>query len=855
MAGMVRVLACLCLMAALAHCQTLSACENSQISVTTVELDSPVQQLVFATVNKQEIYALTHEGHVWFSYNGGSSWEDKTSELEGWEDDSLSFDGRSHGVMRIIPSSGVDHLVYFQGHGYVFWVTRDGEDYKQYTTGDYEAKGDVIVSLLPNPFDPNYVIRGVRDSSCDLTEDTCFYRYDVSAQQGAAGTWTTRDTYIGVFFYGGSFVPDLAWGGYEDQIYYTTVDESLKHGNQLANRHISDYSLVVASDFGASTDNTGGDEFCTFLFVDPILYVGKYDEGDARIDAYLSADFGETFVEMVFRDNEGNHIDGYSFFIMPSTDQGVSFVTIQETTALPYGDLYSASTVTADYYRSLSNNRIDQGHGADFFMMPVLDGIFAANAYNVSAFEEGGSTELESFVKSTFTYNKGGIWHGVIPPDDLFCPTDDPFCTLNLFMMADRATVTPMMADENAVGLILAQGNEGYYRQDPTESLFLYLSRNGGVTWDRILEGSYEYAMASHGSLFVAAENSRANNTLFYSWNQGVEFDGCIFSSENVFIESIVYPEPSPTTLDFLFLGADEGHEAGYIYYVDFYDNAPAPCVESQMEEFSPTIGSGCLLGARTEFTRRQRDAECWNNVPLEREEVTDVCMCFRNDYVCDGDCFVEEHFGHATICSNICTGTPDDPQVEPEDCEGEWLRTQGYRKVEGDICAGGMDLDPIWVPCSDSPATVAPSPSASPVNTDAPSPSPPVDGSALPSPSPSPGPAADPDDEGQPWVAISAGIILCLLILIVALLIVLVCLFKTSPKMRALMSKVLPARFTGGSEDDEMYQVMGKGGESLLDDDFYNEPDANVMQPMTPTGESEFSALPIIDDADELDF
>lgn len=67
-------------------------------------------------------------------------------------------------------------------------------------------------------------------------------------------------------------------------------------------------------------------------------------------------------------------------------------------------------------------------------------------------------------------------------------------------------------------------------------------------------------------------------------------------------------------------------------------------------------------------------------------------------------------------------------------------------------------------------------------------------------------------------------------------------------------MAKVLPARLTGGSEEDEMYQVMGKGGESLLDDDFYNEPDANVMQPMTPVqGGSDFSALPVIDEADSV--
>ena len=43
-----------------------------------------------------------------------------------------------------------------------------------------------------------------------------------------------------------------------------------------------------------------------------------------------------------------------------------------------------------------------------------------------------------------------------------------------------------------------------------------------------------------------------------------------------------------------------------------------------------------------------------------------------------------------------------DTPDVlkPPADCKGFYMKTQGYRKVSGDYCMGGVELAPIRTEC-----------------------------------------------------------------------------------------------------------------------------------------------------------
>merc|ERR1712023_447048 len=112
-------------------------------------------------------------------------------------------------------------------------------------------------------------------------------------------------------------------------------------------------------------------------------------------------------------------------------------------------------------------------------------------------------------------------------------------------------------------------------------------------------------------------------------------------------------------------------------------------------------MGSQCYRGQRVQYMRRRQDAECYNGIEFEDGEVTERCSCVQEDYECDGECWYREPT--TTICLNKCVGSDKDPEVEPEQCEGTWTKTRGYRLVPGNQCnpQTGVNLLPVELECS----------------------------------------------------------------------------------------------------------------------------------------------------------
>ena len=61
----------------------------------------------------------------------------------------------------------------------------------------------------------------------------------------------------------------------------------------------------------------------------------------------------------------------------------------------------------------------------------------------------------------------------------------------------------------------------------------LYISRDGGITWDETLAGSWGVNVADHGGLMVAARDyhQQRSTVLMYSCNEGYSWSSFTFSS------------------------------------------------------------------------------------------------------------------------------------------------------------------------------------------------------------------------------------------------------------------------------------------------------------------------------------
>ncbi len=86
-----------------------------------------------------------------------------------------------------------------------------------------------------------------------------------------------------------------------------------------------------------------------------------------------------------------------------------------------------------------------------------------------------------------------------------------------------RGDVSPLL-------ISLSPGNTG---EELAENPDLYISRDGGITWEETLAGSWGVTMADHGGLLVAASDYHADpsSTIMYSCNEGVSWQSYDFSN------------------------------------------------------------------------------------------------------------------------------------------------------------------------------------------------------------------------------------------------------------------------------------------------------------------------------------
>jgi len=105
-----------------------------------------------------------------------------------------------------------------------------------------------------------------------------------------------------------------------------------------------------------------------------------------------------------------------------------------------------------------------------------------------------------------------------------------------------------------------------------------------------------------------------------------------------------------------------------------------------------------CHLGRHTTYTRRKREAECYNPANYQPLVSSVNCPCIREDYECDA-CYELASNGS---CINVCDSF--DPNSVPENCNGFYYITKGYQQVPGDTCdpnaQGALNLMPIKTAC-----------------------------------------------------------------------------------------------------------------------------------------------------------
>lgn len=364
-------------------------------------------------------------------------------------------------------------------------------------------------------------------------------------------------------------------------------------------------------------------------------------------------------------------------------------------------------------------------------------------AEGAKATNRGSLERLEAFnqkIKTYITHNKGATWELIRAPEadmrgqSFNCFSEDG-CSLHLHMYTNNDQMyAPPYSQESAVGIVMAVGSLGErldFERGARKGTFL--SRDGGLEWSEIAKIPLIYEFGDHGGLLVASPNTASTTQVRYSWNEGKTWTKLKVSDTPIFIDNIII-EPKSTAQQFVIYGshdnsteeAVEGADAPYhsrvtgddvMITLDFSGLHEPRCKgvdkpgtdDSDFELWSPhddgRHGSSnkCFLGQQVTYIRRKQDVECFNGEDFERQTMRVPCLCTEADYECD--------MNYAKNKGGKCEALPDplnkygEQQLseKDEDCalEGYYSISQGYRKIPGDMCYGGVRLDPVKKPCS----------------------------------------------------------------------------------------------------------------------------------------------------------
>ncbi|XP_063385358.1 sortilin-related receptor-like [Cydia fagiglandana] len=457
------------------------------------------------------------------------------------------------------------------------------------------------------------------------------------------------------------------------------------------------------------------------------MFATKLSKERNTLDLYISHMKGP-FYKAEFE----TELDMKKFHIADVTDKRI-FVSVMHTEIL--ADLY-VSEISNDFTRynfMLSLEQIlcyfpdgnwkdtwledmTEDPFTDLYRVEGLKGIYIASRVDSKAqVSHVGPEHLISLI----TFDHGVTWSPVNPPTEdengkpLNCHIENS-CSLHLcqkFSQLYPVTRPPrnvrnnlrsasIMSSKSAPGIIMATGVMGKSLKGIPG---VYLSRDAGLTWKRILKDYYFFNYGDHGGVLVAVKYFKLRgetNKILYSTNEGIEWNSYQFNADDLRIYGLM-TEPGENTTTFTMFGSANEQHQWIIITIDLQNAFARNCTPDDYKFWSPSPPNSsvsCVLGTRDTFQRRLAHTNCYNGINYDRPVKKELCECSRRDFECDVG---------FQLSNNACVrnkSAKHDPYATPYPCRPGTLyqRTKGYRKIDGDVCKSSTYIPyaPDMVPC-----------------------------------------------------------------------------------------------------------------------------------------------------------
>ncbi|KAH0608049.1 uncharacterized protein H6S33_002101 [Morchella sextelata] len=404
-------------------------------------------------------------------------------------------------------------------------------------------------------------------------------------------------------------------------------------------------------------------------------------------------------------DHGGLKEDAYT--ILESTPYSIQVDVLTTKPMNPMGSLFTSNSNGTYFTKNLEyTNRAPEGY-VDFEQVQNIQGIILANVVdNADEVAKSNSAQKKVISRISFDDGKFDTWKPLKTKDG-----DD----LHLFSVTALANGGRIFSSP-APGILMGVGNTGKYLESYTDC-DLYLSDDAGLTWNRVRKEAHKYEFGGSGSIIVAINDEEMTDEVFYSINHGDDWDS-VKLDEKVRAR-LLTTTPDSTSLFFTLIGTNRDRKT-IAFSIDFSNVFDRKCKSDKsdknddLEKWYARLDEDgepdCLMGHKQFFWRRKKNAKCYiDDLYKDPEPQEDVCKCTEEDFECDFN-YVRENGKRKDKCVKAKGAKFPTPSGECKKPEDTFMGSSGYRKIPGNDCEGGKDLDKkVETSCKDA-ATAPPS-------------------------------------------------------------------------------------------------------------------------------------------------
>ncbi|KAL9056411.1 MAG: hypothetical protein Q9206_002761 [Seirophora lacunosa] len=373
-----------------------------------------------------------------------------------------------------------------------------------------------------------------------------------------------------------------------------------------------------------------------------------------------------------------------AYTILESTSYSIQVDVLTVDPPTPMGVLFTSNSNGTYFTKNIQHTNRNTHGIVDFEKVQGIQGIVMVNIVDNFEEVERSFGQEEKRLRSQISFDDGRTFQELTADGK----------ALHLHSVTEMKNIGRVFSSP-APGVVMGVGNTGKYLKGYEEG-DLYVSDDAGLTWTLALEEAHKYEFGDQGSILLAIYDEGPTDVVQYSLNHGKKWHKVDLPEGKIRAKALTTTTDS-TSMKFFLWGSKGGGSKTehWVFSIDFEDMHEDKCKDKDFEKWPARVDKDgkptCVMGRKQFYDRRKADADCFIREKKfeEVEPNFDTCKCTEEDFECDYN-FVRSKDGKECVRD----GPLPDPKGACKNGAKKYKASSGYRKIPGNGCKGGLDLE-----------------------------------------------------------------------------------------------------------------------------------------------------------------